>query len=64
MMGVLALLLAVVMLTGIATQAASGYTRFEIPLYLQTLFGFRLLDLLLLTVLAMTIHVLVNHKYV
>jgi ABC-2 type transport system permease protein len=64
MVGVLALLLLVVMLTGIATQAATGYTRFEIPLYLQTLFGFRLLDLVLLTVLAMTLHVLVNHKYV
>ena len=63
LMAVLVLLLAVVMLTGIATQAANGYTRFEIPLYLEALFGFRLSDLFLLAVLAMAIHVIVNHKY-
>jgi ABC-type transport system involved in multi-copper enzyme maturation permease subunit len=63
LMAVLVLLLAVVMLTGIATQAFSGYTHFELPLYLEALFGFRLLDLLLLAVLAMAVHVIVNHKY-
>jgi ABC-2 type transport system permease protein len=61
---VVVLLLTVVMLTGIAAQAAKGYTHFEIPLYLQSLFGFRLSDLLLLVVLAMAIHVIVDHKYV
>lgn len=60
---VLVLLLAVIMATGIATQAVSGYTRFEIPLYLEALFGFRLIDIALLAVLAMAIHVVVNHKY-
>ena len=64
LLAILALLLGVVMLTGIATQAVKGYTRFEIGLYLQALFGFRLIDLILLTVLAMAIHVIVNHKYV
>jgi ABC-type transport system involved in multi-copper enzyme maturation permease subunit len=64
LVAVLALLLGVVMLTGIATQAIKGYTRFEIPLYLQALFGFRLVDLILLAVLAMAIHVIVDHKYV
>ena len=64
LVAVLALLLGVVMLTGIATQAAKGYARFEIPLYLEALLGFRLVDLLLLAVLALAIHVIVNHKYV
>ena len=64
LLAVLALLLGVVMITGLATQAAKGYTRFEIPLYLEALFGFRLMDLVLLAVLAMAIHVIVNHKYV
>ncbi|HEY7235190.1 MAG TPA: M1 family aminopeptidase [Gemmatimonadaceae bacterium] len=64
LIAILALLLGVVMLTGIATQAAKGYTRFEIGLYLQALFGFRLIDLVLLAVLAMAIHVIVDHKYV
>src|SRR4051794_31582686 len=63
LMAVLLLLLAVVMLTGIATQAFSGYTHFEIPLYFEALFGFRFLDLLLLAMLAMAVHVIVNHKY-
>jgi ABC-2 type transport system permease protein len=56
-------LLGVTMLAGIATQAAHGYFRFEIPLYLQALLGFRLIDYLLIAALAMTIHVVVNHKY-
>ena len=56
-------LLGVTMLAGIATQAAHGYYRFEIPLYLQALLGFRLIDYLLIAALAMTIHVVVNHKY-
>src|SRR4029078_10867062 len=59
----LALVLALGMLTAIVTQAASGYTRFEIGLYLEALFGFRLADLVLLAILAIAIHALVNHKY-
>jgi hypothetical protein len=62
--GVLVVLLLVIMATGIAIQAAKGYTHFEIALYLQSLLGFRLADLLLLVVLAIAIHVVVNHKYV
>jgi hypothetical protein len=64
LVAVLALLLGVIMLTGIATQAAKGYTRFEIGLYVQALFGFRLIDLVLLALLAMAIHVIVDHKYI
>ena len=63
LIAVVALLLVVIMVTGIATQAIKGYYRFEVPLYLQALFGIRLVDLLLLSVLALAIHVIVNHKY-
>jgi len=61
--GVILTLLGVTLVTGIATQAAHGYYRFEIPLYLQSLLGVRLIEYLLIAVLAMTIHVVVNHKY-
>jgi hypothetical protein len=57
-------LLGVTMVAGIATQAAHGYYRFELPLYLQSLLGFRFADFLLVAALAMAIHVVVNHKYV
>jgi hypothetical protein len=60
---VILLLLGVTLVAGVATQAARGYYRFEIPLYLQALLGFRLVDYLLVAALAMTIHVVVNHKY-
>jgi len=56
-------LLGLTMLAGIATQAARGYYRFEIPLYLQALVGFRFVDYLLIAVLAFAVHVVVNHKY-
>jgi ABC-2 type transport system permease protein len=61
--GVILTLLGVMMLAGIVTQSARGYYRFEIPLYLQSLLGVRFIEYLLIAVLAMTIHVLVNHKY-
>jgi len=61
--GVILTLLGVTMLAGIVTQAARGYYRFEIPLYLQALLGVRFIEYLLIAVLAMTIHVVVNHKY-
>ena len=51
------------MVAGIAMQAARGYYHFEIPLYLESLLGFRFIDYLLIAVLAMTMHVIVNHKY-
>jgi len=57
------ILLAVVMFVGIATQAFKGYFEFEIGLYIQTLFGLRWVDYLLLCVFALLIHTLVNHKY-
>ena len=56
-------MLFVAMLAGMITQAAKGYFNFEIPLYLEALFGFRFIDLLLIAVLAFAVHVVVNHKY-
>ncbi|MBI3473624.1 MAG: hypothetical protein HY013_19895 [Candidatus Solibacter usitatus] len=58
-----ALLMAVVTATGMSIQLAKGYTRLEPALYLKELFGLRLIDYWLLCVLAMTVHTLVNNKY-
>jgi ABC-type transport system involved in multi-copper enzyme maturation permease subunit len=60
--GVVAALLVVSLIAGVGTQLAQGYYRIQPGLYLEML-GFRFMDLLLVVVLAMVIHVLVNHKY-
>ena len=57
------LLMAVVMLACMAIQLAKGYTHLEPLLYIKALFGFRLIDAWLLCALAITVHTLVNHKY-
>ena len=49
---------------GILLQSLQGYYRFEIGLYLRVLFGLNLLSDVILAALAMTVHVLVNQKYV
>jgi ABC-2 type transport system permease protein len=59
-----AVLLAVSMATGMLIQAARGYFRFQPGLYLSELFGLYLPMFALLTVLAVTVQSLVNHKYV
>jgi ABC-type transport system involved in multi-copper enzyme maturation permease subunit len=64
LMGVQVLLSAVLLVCGVLVQLFNGYTHLEPGLYLTDLFGFRLLDLWQLCVLAVVIHVLVNHKYV
>ncbi|MBT9393503.1 hypothetical protein KLP40_10050 [Hymenobacter sp. NST-14] len=56
-------LLVVVMVFGILTQLVSGYTHLELGLYLRWLFGLRLVDYWLVVVLAVVVHVVVNHKY-
>ena len=56
-------LLAVVMACGILLQTVKGYFHYEPGLYLETLFGFKLIDYLLLCVLAMLVQVIVNNKY-
>ncbi|HEX6084180.1 MAG TPA: M1 family aminopeptidase [Thermoanaerobaculia bacterium] len=52
------------MIGGILLQVLHGYYDFEPGLYLRILFGWNLVEYVLLAVFAMTVHVLVNHKYV
>ncbi|HEX8155365.1 MAG TPA: M1 family aminopeptidase [Thermoanaerobaculia bacterium] len=52
------------MLGGILLQVLHGYYDFELGLYVRILFGWNLVELVLLAVFAITVHVLVNHKYV
>ncbi|MBJ6111004.1 ABC transporter permease [Hymenobacter sp. BT523] len=56
-------LLAVVMACGLLLQTLKGYFHYEPGLYLESLFGFKLIDFLLLCVLAMLVQVIVNNKY-
>ena len=56
-------LLAIVMLCCLGIQASQGYFRFEPAVYLKSLFGIRLVQYGLFCVLAITVQVLVNHKY-
>ena len=51
------------MLTAMFVQVTQGYFHFEFGVYLQDLFGVKLLDFCLLSVLVMLVHVVVNHKY-
>lgn len=60
----LAVLMLVVMIGGIAIQTARGYFHYELGLYVKLLFGLRLVDFALLAVLALTVQVVVNHKYI
>ena len=53
----------VLMLCGLGIQAAKGYHRFEIGLYVEWLFGWQLVDYWLVCVLALAVHSLVNQKY-
>ncbi|MDA3954141.1 MAG: M1 family aminopeptidase [Bacteroidales bacterium] len=57
------ILMAIIMLIGIALQAIMGYFNFEIGLYIKGLFGIELLDFILLCFLAFIIHAVVNNKY-
>ena len=63
LIAILAMYQAALMLGGIVYQVIHGYYRFEIGLYLRILHGLNLIDLALLAALAMTIHIIVNHKY-
>ncbi|WP_210520768.1 ABC transporter permease/M1 family aminopeptidase [Hymenobacter terricola] len=56
-------LLVVVMACGLLIQTFKGYFRYEIGLYLETLFLYQLPYLLLWCVLAMLTQVVVNNKY-
>lgn len=67
-LGALALMLvtlsSIVMACGLIIQATQGYFRFEIGQYLTTLFGYHLIDYLLLAVLAVFVQTLTPNKYV
>jgi len=54
---------ALLMLCGLAIQTAKGYHHYEMGLYIKGLFGIELIDYWLVCVLAMTVHSLVNQKY-
>ncbi|MBS1586567.1 MAG: hypothetical protein JSS82_13590 [Bacteroidetes bacterium] len=58
------ILLLLVMICGMIVQAFMGYTNFEPGVYLGFLFGFKLLDLWYLAVLAVLVQTLVSNKYV
>ncbi len=46
-----------------AIQTAKGYHHYELGLYLRDLFGIELIDYWLVCVLAITVHSVVNQKY-
>ena len=60
---VCALLMMVVFVTGVGTQLAYGFTDIDLGLYLIDLYAVEWIDYLLLCALALTIHAVVNHKY-
>jgi ABC-2 type transport system permease protein len=60
----LALLTVVCMAAGMTIQATQGYYDFEPGLYLRILFGLNFANYVLWAAVGMTIHVLVNQKYV
>ena len=64
LVGIILILQTTFMAGGMLLQALQGYYNFEPGLYIKVLFGLTLLDHVLLAALAMTIHVLVNQKYI
>ncbi|MDQ3280423.1 MAG: hypothetical protein M3Q69_03320 [Acidobacteriota bacterium] len=64
LIAIIALFQFALMLGGMLLQVLHGYTVFEPLLYLKILFGITLVDYVILAALAVTAHVLVNHKYV
>jgi len=63
LVGVEAVLILILMVTGIVIQTAVGYTRYEPGLYLTMLYGIYLPQMIQITALAFLVHVVVNHKY-
>ena len=57
------ILLSLIMVCGIVVQLFKGYTHIEPLLYVQYLFGFKLIDIWLLAVLAVFVQSLVSNKY-
>ncbi|HEU4881646.1 MAG TPA: M1 family aminopeptidase [Longimicrobium sp.] len=61
--GVLVALQALMMAAAMAVQARAGYYHFEPGVYARILFGQQLVDYLLIALLAVAVHVVVNHKH-
>jgi ABC-type transport system involved in multi-copper enzyme maturation permease subunit len=61
---VLAALLLLLMVTGMVMQTVKGYYHYEPGLYLRYLFGTTFPAIVEITVLAVLVHTLVNHKFV
>jgi ABC-type transport system involved in multi-copper enzyme maturation permease subunit len=60
---VLAALQGLMMMAAMLTQLRLGYHDFQPGLYLRVLFGMQLADYLLFALLAMAVHVVIDHKY-
>lgn len=58
------ILLCIIVVCGIMVQLFRGYTHLEIMLYLRYIFGFKLLDLWMLAILAIFVQTLVRNKFV
>ena len=56
------LLMLVLMFSGLLIQALHGYFQFNFPVYLQELFGMRLITFLLMAVMALFIQIAVNNR--
>ncbi|HZJ55214.1 MAG TPA: M1 family aminopeptidase [Myxococcaceae bacterium] len=64
LLGIVAILLAVVVAAGVTIQAAKGYFHFELGLYFRSLYGVSFVLFACLCALAILVHVLVDQKYV
>ena len=64
LLGIVALLLAVVVVSGVVIQAAKGFFHFELGLYLRSLYGISFVLFACLCSLAVLVHVLIDQKYV
>jgi ABC-2 type transport system permease protein len=64
MLGVVVLLSAMLMLTGMGVQLAMGFTDLQPMLYIKYLFGYSLINWLQLIMLAFFIHSIVSNKFV
>jgi ABC-2 type transport system permease protein len=64
LMTAIASIQALVIVVAICVQAAHGYTRFQIGLYVETMLGQSMLSFAFLTTMAFFIHVLSPNKYI
>ena len=64
LLGIVGLLLAVVVVSGIVIQAAKGFFHFELGLYLRSVYGISFVLFACLCSLAVLVHVLIDQKYI